>query len=188
MNQLFKEAKSKAPCVLCFDEFDAFAPDRASLSHSANLSGEVNEFLSQLNNIGNEKIFIIATTNNPEGIDPAVLRSGRIEHKFYIPAPDFEARKAVIKLATLNRPSAEGIDFDHLAKLTEGYVTSDLSLIVNDAAMNAAYARKFITQSMIEEAISNYRPSVSKEVINEHEEIRKRIESDTTTRNRIGFK
>lgn len=188
INQLFKEAKSKAPCVLCFDEFDAFAPDRASLSHSANLSGEVNEFLSQLNNIGNEKIFIIATTNNPEGIDPAVLRSGRIEHKFYIPAPDFEARKAVIKLATLNRPCAEGIDFDHLAKLTEGYVTSDLSLIVNDAAMNAAYARKFITQSMIEEAISNYRPSVSKEVINEHEEIRKRIESDTTTRNRIGFK
>lgn len=188
INQLFKEAKSKAPCVLCFDEFDAFAPDRANLSHSANLSGEVNEFLAQLNNIGNSRIFVIATTNNPESIDPAVLRSGRLEHKFYVPAPDFEARKAVLKLATLNRPCAEDIDFDRLAELTEGYVTSDLSLIVNDAAMNAAYARKFITQALIEEAISNYSPSVTKEVLNKHEEIRNRIESKQTTRNRIGFK
>ena len=187
INELFKEAKEKAPCVLCFDEFDAFAPDRSNLSNQ-NLSGEVNEFLSQLNNCGKHKIFIIATTNNPEGIDPAILRSGRLEHKVYIPIPDFEARKAVLKHGILSRPCTDSIDFDRLAEMTEGYVTSDLSLIVNDAAMNAAYARAAITHDMLEEAIRSYKPSVSEKVIREHEEIRRRMESDKTTQTRIGFK
>lgn len=187
INELFKEAKEKAPCVLCFDEFDAFAPDRSMLSNQ-NLSGEVNEFLSQLNNCGKHKIFIIATTNNPEGIDPAILRSGRLEYKVYIPVPDFDARKAVLKHGVLSRPCTDSIDFDRLAEMTEGYVTSDLSLIVNDAAMNAAYARKVITHEMLEEAIRSYKPSVSEKIIREHEEIRRRMESDKTTQTRIGFK
>lgn len=187
INELFKEAREKAPCVICFDEFDAFAPDRSKITntHSA---GEVNEFLSQLNNCGKDRIFIIATTNNPEGIDPAVLRSGRLEYKIYIPAPDFEARKAVLKMGVLCRPCSDSIDFDRLAKMTEGYVTSDLSLIVNDAAMNAAYARTFITQEILEDAIAGYKPSISDKIIKEHEEIRRRLESDKTTQNRIGFK
>ena len=187
ISELFKEARSKAPCVICFDEFDAFAPDRSKI-HNANQAGEVNEFLSQLNNCGKDRIFIIATTNNPEGIDSAVLRSGRLEHKVYIPAPDFEARKAVIKMAVLSRPCRDNIDFDRLATLTEGYVTSDLSLIVNDAAMNAAYARSFISQELLEEAISTYKPSVSDRVIKEHEEIHRRMQSDKRTHTRIGFK
>lgn len=187
INELFKEARSKAPCVICFDEFDAFVPDRAKINN-VNHSGEVNEFLSQLNNCGKDKIFIIATTNNPEGIDPAVLRSGRLEHKIYIPAPDFEARKAVIRMGVLSRPCNDSIDFDKLASMTEGYVTSDLSLIVNDAAMNAAYARTFISQNLLEEAIAEYKPSVPKRVLDEHEDIRRRMESDKKTMNRIGFK
>ena len=189
INELFKEAKAKAPCVLCFDEFDAFAPDRSKVSNQ-NLSGEVNEFLSQLNNCGKHRIFIIATTNNPEGIDPAILRSGRIEHKIYIPAPDFEARKAVIRHGVLCRPCTDNIDFDRLAELTEGYVTSDLALIVNDAAMNAAYTRTFISQALLEESISSYRPSVPERVLREHEEIRRKMESEheKQTQNRIGFK
>lgn len=187
ISELFKEARSKAPCIICLDEFDAFAPDRSKAA-GIHHSGEVNEFLSQLNNCGKDRIFIIATTNNPEGIDPAVLRSGRLEHKIYIPAPDFEARKAVLKMEVLKRPCTDNIDFDRLAELTEGYVTSDLSLIVNDAAMNAAYARAMITQTLIEEAMACYSPSVSSHILREHEEIRKRMESDTTVSTRIGFK
>ena len=189
INELFKEAKAKAPCIICMDEFDAFAPDRAKVTNS-HFSGEVNEFLSQLNNCGKNRIFIIATTNNPEGIDPAVLRSGRLEHKIYIPAPDFEARKAVIKMEVLKRPCTDSIDFDRLAELTDGYVTSDLSLIVNDAAMNAAYARVMITQALLEESIATYRPSISAQILKQHEEIRKRMESDGKDGNssRIGFK
>lgn len=187
INELFKEARSKAPCVICFDEFDAFVPDRSKVNN-ANHAGEVNEFLSQLNNCGKDRIFIIATTNNPEGIDSAVLRSGRLEHKIYIPAPDFEARKAVIKMGVLSRPCNDNIDFDRLASLTEGYVTSDLSLIVNDAAMNAAYARSFISQELLEESISGYKPSVPATVLKEHEEIRRRMQSVRSPQRRIGFK
>lgn len=187
INELFKEAREKAPCIICMDEFDAFAPDRSKVMNSHH-SGEVNEFLSQLNNCGKHRIFIIATTNNPEGIDPAVLRSGRLEHKIYIPAPDFEARKAVLRLEVLKRPCTDNIDFDRLAQMTEGYVTSDLSLIVNDAAMNAAYARTMISQAMIEESINGYRPSISANILKEHEEIRKRMESDQAGISRIGFK
>lgn len=187
INALFNEARENAPCVICFDEFDCFVPDRSRITNS-NMSGEVNEFLSQLDNCGKDRIFIIATTNNPEGIDPAVLRSGRLEHKVYIPAPDFEARKAVIKKGVLSRPCSDGIDFDRLAMLTEGYVTSDLSLIVNDAAMNAAYSRSFISQQLLEEAIASYRPSVSETLLKEHEDIRRRMESDNTRQKRIGYK
>lgn len=187
INELFKEAKEKAPCIICMDEFDAFAPDRSKVTNSHH-SGEVNEFLSQLNNCGKHRIFIIATTNNPEGIDPAVLRSGRLEHKIYIPAPDFEARKAVLRLEVIKRPCTDNIDFDKLARMTDGYVTSDLSLIVNDAAMNAAYARSMITQALLEESITGYRPSISANILKEHEEIRKRMESDPSGTNRIGFK
>lgn len=74
---LFKEAEKKAPTVLCFDEFDAFVPDRSFVKDNS-FSSEVNEFLSQLNNCSKRGIFVIATSNRPDKIDPAVLRTGRI--------------------------------------------------------------------------------------------------------------
>ncbi len=186
---LFKEARAKAPCIICFDEFDAFAPDRTNVTNT-NISGEVNEFLSQLNNCGDDRVFIIATTNNPEGIDSAVLRSGRLDTKIYIPVPDFEARKAVLEMNIKKRPHNDDIDFDHLAKLTEGYVTSDLAYICNDAAMNAAYAKTLISRQLIEQCIVNFGPSVPKFVLDNHERIRDRFESskDVQARGRIGFK
>lgn len=173
---LFNEARAKAPCVICLDEFDAFAPARDSIQN-ANISGEVNEFLSQLNNCGKDRIFVVATTNNPEGIDSAVLRSGRLDHRFYVPVPDEKTRRAVLRLAVEKRPHSDEIDYRALAKRTEGYVTSDLSFIVNDAAMNAAYARVVLSNELLMQAIDNYRPSVPRSVLREHEEIRAKMES-----------
>lgn len=189
INELFKEARAKAPCILCFDEFDAFVPDRSKVTNS-NHSGEVNEFLSQLNDCGKDRVFIIATTNNPEGIDPAVTRSGRIDTSVYIPVPDFEARRAILMLSMKKRPCAGDIDYDELARLTEGYVSSDLTYIANDAAMNAAYSRKRISHQILLNAIQNTKPSVSRKVLEEHEAIRKRMESGsgTETCRKIGFK
>lgn len=174
---LFREARAKAPCMLCFDEFDAFAPRRDTIQN-ANLSGEVNEFLSQLDNCGKDGVFVIATTNNPEGIDTAVLRSGRLDHRFYIPAPDVRARREIFRIAVEKRPHDKGIDYSLLARKTEDYVTSDISLIVNDAAMNAAYSRTPISEKMLLQSIANYRPSVSRSILREHEEIHVRMESE----------
>lgn len=180
IGMLFKEARAKSPCIICLDEFDAFAPRRETISNSS-LSGEVNEFLSQLNNCGRDRIFVIATTNNPDIIDPAMLRSGRIDRCIFIPAPDAQARRAVFRLCVEKRPHDEDIDYKMLAARTEGYVTSDICGIVNDAAMNAAYARTGISQAMLLQAIDNWKPTVNRDQLARHEEIRRRMESDFAT-------
>ena len=177
IGMLFKEARAKSPCIICLDEFDAFAPKRETLTN-ANLAGEVNEFLSQLNNCGRDRVFVIATTNNPEIIDPAMLRSGRIDRCVYIPAPDSQARRAVFRLCVEKRPHSGDIDYKLLAARTEGYVTSDICGIVNDAAINAAYARTKISQAMLMQAIDNWKPTVGKAMLEKHEEIRRRMESE----------
>ena len=95
--ELFKKAEKNAPTVLCFDEFDAFVPDRSN-DLGNHHSGEVNEFLSQLNNCSQRGIFVIATSNRPDKIDPAVLRTGRIDKMVYVPLPDQVARREMLKI------------------------------------------------------------------------------------------
>ena len=89
---LFKKAEAQPPTVICFDEFDAFVPNRSGVDNQS-LSSEVNEFLSQLNNCAKRGIFIVCTSNRPDKIDPAVLRTGRIDQLIYVPAPDQAARR-----------------------------------------------------------------------------------------------
>ena len=92
-----EEATKKAPTVICFDELDGMVPDRSTI-HNEGASGEVNEFLSQLNNCSERGIFVIGTSNRPEKIDPAILRTGRMDKMVYIPMPDVEARKELFKI------------------------------------------------------------------------------------------
>ena len=184
---LFKKAEESRPTVICFDEFDAFVPNRSNRG-AEHQAGEVNEFLSQLNNCSQRGIFVIATSNRPDMIDPAVLRTGRIDKMVYVPMPDNEARKEMFKLHLEGRPCGE-IDAERLAELTEGYIASDIAYIVNDAAMGAAFSDQLITQQLLETTIGSIRPSISKEVINSYENLRQKME-DTETRNsrpKIGF-
>jgi transitional endoplasmic reticulum ATPase len=104
ISMLFKQAEEKAPCVLFFDEFDAFAPNREDDSTSYHYRSEVNEFLTQLNECHKRKILIIGATNKPKLIDTAVLRPGRLDIKIFIPPPDFEARIDVFKMYMKDRP------------------------------------------------------------------------------------
>ena len=184
---LFKKAEESRPTVICFDEFDAFVPNRSNRG-AEHQAGEVNEFLSQLNNCAQRGIFVIATSNRPDMIDPAVLRTGRIDKMVYVPMPDKEARREMFNLHLKDRP-CEDIDAEHLAELTEGYIASDIAYIVNDAAMGAAFSDQLITQQLLETTICSIRPSISKEVINSYENLRQKME-DTETRNsrpKIGF-
>lgn len=184
---LFKKAEESKPTVICFDEFDAFVPNRSNRG-AEHQAGEVNEFLSQLNNCAQRGIFVIATSNRPDMIDPAVLRTGRIDKLVYVPMPDKEARKEMFKLHLEGRPCGE-IDAERLAELTDGYIASDIAYIVNDAAMGAAFSDQPITQQLLETTIASIHPSISKEVINSYENLRQKME-DTETRNnrpKIGF-
>jgi len=185
--ELFKKAEANKPTIICFDEFDAFVPNRSNTG-AEHQAGEVNEFLSQLNNCAQRGIFVIATSNRPDMIDPAVLRTGRIDKLVYVPMPDKDARREMFKLHLEGRPCEE-LDMDHLAELTDGYIASDIAYIVNDAAMGAAFSDKPITQQLLEETISSIHPSISKEVVNSYENLRQKME-DTDLRNKrpkIGF-
>lgn len=157
ISELFNEARNNAPFVICFDEFDAMAPKRTGTIAGEHQAGEVNEFLSQLNNCGKDGVFVVATTNQIGLIDEAILRKGRIDLHFNIPYPDLRTRKLMFELYLKDRPCEE-IDTDKLAELTEDYVASEIAYIVNDAAMQAAFADVPISQETLVQCIKNTPP------------------------------
>ena len=185
---LFDEARKNAPMILNFDEFDALVPDRSRLD-SSHLSSEVNEFLSQMNNCGKDRVFVIASSNRPDLIDPAVRRKGRLDQMIYIPVPDLAAREGMFSVQMEGRPQEESIDFHRLASLTENYVAADIAYIVNEAAERAFEKRVSITERMLEDVISRTVPSVGPDDISCYEGIREKL--DTTVKRgvsrHIGF-
>ena len=184
---LFKKAEENAPSVLCFDEFDAFVPSRSG-DLGSNQAGEVNEFLTQLNNCSKRGIFVIATSNRPDKVDPAVLRTGRIDKQVYVPMPDATARKLMFELYLKDRP-CEGIDSDALAEKSDGYVASDIAYVVNEAATIAAYNHENITQDLLIKTIEGIKPSINKDLLKEYEEMRDKMEgiSRSNSLPHIGF-
>jgi transitional endoplasmic reticulum ATPase len=171
---LFKKAEENAPTVLCFDEFDAFVPKRGEGTDS-NQAGEVNEFLSQLNNCAKRGIFVIATSNRPDKVDPAVLRTGRIDRQIYVPMPDTTARRLMFELYLKDRP-CQDINSEELAAKSDGYVASDIAYVVNEAATIAAFNREDITQELLIKTIEGIKPSVNQELLKEYELMRSKME------------
>ena len=159
--QLFTDAESHAPSVICFDEFDAMVPKRSSNEASSLMNPEVNEFLSQMNNCSQRGIFVIGTTNQKDLIDPAVLRTGRMDLHVEICPPDKHTRKKMFDLYLKDRPCI-GVDTDVLADKTDNYSSSDIAFIVNDAALVAAFKDSPIDQTMLEEAIKKKPSSLGK--------------------------
>jgi transitional endoplasmic reticulum ATPase len=171
IGQVFKEAREKAPTVIFIDELDAIMPNReGGLSQS--YAGEVNEFLAQMTECHKDGIFILAATNRPEKIDPAILRTGRIDKVIYLPPPDYDARLAMFKLHLKDRPIDDSIDFEKLSNLTSNYVSSDINFLVNEASRNALKERIKISQQLLENVIHNYPPSVSERQIHKYEVFR----------------
>lgn len=183
---LFDDARKNAPTILCFDEFDALVPARGKTG-TEHQSGEVNEFLTQLNNCGENGVFVIASTNRPDMIDPAILRRGRIDKVIYIPMPDEESRAAMFGLHLKGRPYDSNIDCKHLAELTNNYIASDIAFVVNEAAARAAFSDSKISNQILEEVISENKPSLSQSAINDYKRMREKMEGIVEERRRIGF-
>lgn len=186
IGELFAEARACAPCVLYFDEFEALVPRRAEV-HNASHSGEVNEFLSQLNNCGKDGVFVIATTNQPQLIDEAVLRRGRIDYIIYVPMPDMAARAELFAIHLRKRPCADDIDLNRLARLTERYVASEIAFIVSQAALVASRTDDLITQVLLERIIRESAPRTTIDMLQRYESMRQELEQITNESRRIGF-
>ncbi|AVM58239.1 cell division protein [Bacteroides heparinolyticus] len=190
--QMFKEAEEKSPTIIFIDEMNELVPNRESNVHEMSRSA-VNEMLAQMDRTGERGIFIIGATNYPHTIDPAILRAGRLDKKYFIGAPDKSARIALFKLYLEKRPYDFGLDYEELAALTENYVSADILLIVNDAARNALKSHGKITMAVLIAAIRNARPSLSVEDMKRYDEIRARmegvvLEKQNKERTRIGFR
>jgi len=191
IGDLFKEARENAPFIICLDEVSSIFPSRGSAGDHQ--IGEVDEFLTQLNNCGQDGVFVIALTNFPEIIDEAILRAGRLDIKIFVPPPDYDARKALFDMYLKEIPKDFGIDYEKLAMLTENYVSSDIKLLIDDVARSLRKSRGRVTMELLENKIDKIKPSVKIEVLNKHERIRKKFETNSEEaspieRTRIGFK
>jgi len=167
ISKLFDEAKENAPTIIFFDELDALVPTREGDLHQMHASA-VNEFLAQMTNCSEDGIFIIAATNRPERIDPAMLRTGRIDKIIYLPPPDKVAREELFKIYLKSRPIELNLNFNALAEKTENYVSSDIKFIVDEASRAALKVKSRISMDILLKIISKIKPSVSITEINRY--------------------
>lgn len=161
--KVFDMARKESPAIIFIDEIEGLIPKREELSSSADIKKEeINEFLLQLNNAGDDKILVVGATNRPQMIDSAILRSGRMDKRIFVPPPDFEAREDMFRLSLKDRPHSRDINFQTLAKKTENYVGSDLDLIVTEAARYAVNLdHPMIDEAILLRAIEKVTPSLT---------------------------
>ncbi|NLZ72812.1 MAG: AAA family ATPase [Bacteroidales bacterium] len=190
VKQLFEDAKNNSPSIIFIDELDAIVPDRNSPNINHMNTSVVNELLAQMNNCGDNDIFIIGATNRPTAIDPAILRSGRLDKHVYISPPDYDARKAMFKLYLEKRPIELGLNYDNLATQTNNYASSDIRLICDEAARIALKSNSRITESILFSVIKKSIPSFNTARLAEYENIRLKMEGKEIKDNRprVGFK
>jgi len=188
---MFEEAEKNAPTIIFIDEINELLPNRDSDAHEMAKSA-VNEMLAQMDRTGEKGIFIIGATNYPDMIDPAMLRAGRLDKKFYLPPPDFEARKAMFEMYLKNRPLDFGMDYDRLSTLTANYVSSDIEFLVNEASRLALKTKSRISMTILEQVIKNTKPSVPLQELKKYEVIKAKMDGENieqkSERPRIGFK
>jgi len=161
IGKAFEMAKQNAPAVLFFDEISSLVPNRKNLNESSShKEEEISEFLIQLNDAADNRILVVGATNYIERIDPAILRPGRFDKKIYVPPPDFDARKALFKIGLANRPHDKQIDFDRLARLTDGLTCADIieDIVESSARVAANLNKTQIDQKLIENEIARTKP------------------------------
>lgn len=193
--ELFEEAEKNRPMILIFDEFDAIVPKRGN-DLNGNQANEVNEMLTQLNNCASRGIYVLATTNRPSLIDPAIMRKGRIDRTVYVALPDSEARAELFRLEIEKRPNID-IDYEHLAKATDNYTGSDISFIVEESArlcFEETIDRDLdsplpLSMSRLMQVIEKTNPSVSESQRKEYLELKDKMEDKQTGQGskKIGF-
>lgn len=189
IKNLFDEARKKAPSIVFIDELDALVPNRNDSNISHMNTSAVNEFLVQINNCGDDGVFVIGATNRPAAIDPAILRKGRLDKKIYLPPPDYDARRSMFELYLKNRPIEIGLDYDRLAELTENYVSSDIRFLSDEAARTALKYNTRISNDILHATIKENQSSIPYHELMSYSEIKKDIESgaDAYNKTKMGF-
>jgi len=157
VRDLFKQAKEKAPCIVFIDEIDAIGQKRSGGQYGGNDEREqtLNQLLTQMDGFeGNNGVIILAATNRPESLDPALTRPGRFDRRVPVELPDLKGREAILQVHAKKIKVAEDVDFNKIARMASGASGAELANIVNEAALRAVRdGRRFATQADLEESI-----------------------------------
>ncbi len=168
VREVFKKAKQSSPSIIFLDEFESIAGIRRSSSGEGSdvINRVVNQLLSSMDGVeGMEGVIVVAATNRPEMIDPALLRSGRFERVMHVPPPDPEALNAILKIHTENMPLGK-FSLDEIASKLENYTGADIEAVCREAGLIAMRAdRKTVSKKHFEEAVERVRPTVTDEMM-----------------------
>lgn len=159
--EMFDDAEKNAPTIIFIDELNSIVPNRKNSSAQIWDSQMVEELCRRMENTGKKGVMVLGTTNLPDQIDPAIMRSGRLDEKIFIDLPDETNRRALLEMELAKRPVAADIDYDKLAQATENYVSADIVLIIRDAALAALKAKADISTDIVLTAIRNRQPSLT---------------------------
>ncbi|MEM4772889.1 MAG: AAA family ATPase, partial [Nanoarchaeales archaeon] len=163
IREIFRKARQVAPTIIFFDEIDSIAPRRGYYMGTRAVDSIVNQLLTELDGISSRgDVIVIAATNRPDIVDPALLRPGRIDRIIYVPSPDYEARLEILKIHTRDMPLDSDVNLEEIAKNTEGYSGADLELLVKEAAI-------FAMREAIDEIRSNKKGISEEELLKEVE-------------------
>ncbi|WP_414836768.1 CDC48 family AAA ATPase [Candidatus Nanohalococcus occultus] len=185
IREVFKKARQVAPCILFIDEIDSIATRRGSRSDSGVGDRVVNQLLTELDGIESlEGVTVIAATNRPDLIDPALLRPGRIDRSIEVEVPDVEGRKKILDVHTGKMPLAEDINLEKLSEDLEGYVGSDIEALCREAGMKALRGdpdSEEVTLEDFEEAMKEVKPTATEENIDHYKQMMQRMEEIDTS-------
>src|SRR6056297_255464 len=198
VREVFAKARENAPTVVFFDEIDSIATERGGGQTDSGVGERVvSQLLTELDGIEEmEDVVVVATTNRPDLIDSALLRPGRLDRHVHVPVPDEEARPAIFAVHTRDKPLADGVDLNSLARRTDGYVGADIEAVCREASMAAT--REFInsvdpdemddtignvriSKDHFEHALEEVNPSVTTETREQYEELEEEFQQAEPT-------
>ncbi len=177
VRDLFKQAKEKAPCIVFIDEIDAIGQKRNGGGSGGNDEREqtLNQLLTEMDGFeGNNGVIILAATNRPESLDPALTRPGRFDRRVPVELPDLQGREAILKVHARKIKAAEDVDFHTIARMASGASGAELANIINEAALRAVrQGRTIVTQADLEESIEVVIAGYQKKnaVLSDHEKM-----------------
>ncbi len=180
IRQIFRRARQVAPAIIFFDEIDSIAPARGYRHDTSGVTDRiVNQLLAEMDGIVPlTNVVVIAATNRPDILDPALLRPGRFDRLIYVPPPDKEARLQIFRIHTRHMPLAEDVDLEKLAEITEGYTGADIEAVCREAAMIALREEFKIRPIRMEhfmKALKAIPPSLTREDILKYERLAREL-------------
>jgi transitional endoplasmic reticulum ATPase len=167
IREIFRKARMASPAIIFLDEVDSIVPRRgAGYSNGGVTQRMVSQLLTEMDGLlALQTVVVIAATNRPDILDPALIRPGRFDRLIYVPAPNSESRLEILKIYTKTMPLDKEIDFTYIQKNTKGYSGADLKAVCREASMNAMRKqKKIVSMDDFKKALKIVMPTISKDV------------------------